>query len=267
MIYNMKKLLLFVVAATFFGCSEIAPVVPSLGDRKVLVEEFTGVRCVNCPAGASELANLQAIYGDRLVVVSIHAGDFSMPYSDSQFDFRTPQGSELEQFLGAPLGYPSAVVNRKMFSGQQSLQVGRSAWSGLIAAETKAASAANLGIQKTYNTATREFKLTIKVLLNDKTLANDVNLTAMLTEDNIMDTQETPSGKRSDYTHRHVLRSVVSGSAKGSKLDLSATTDVNLTGKLAPNWRAENCRLVIVLHRNTAATKEVLQVAEVKLVD
>ena len=109
MIYEVKKILLFsFLTLAISACTEIAPVVPTLGDRKVLVEEFTGVRCVNCPAGASELDNLRGIYGDRLVVVSIHTGDFSTPYSDSKFDFRTPEGTALEKNLGAPLGYPTA---------------------------------------------------------------------------------------------------------------------------------------------------------------
>ena len=116
MIYEIKKILLFTfLTLSISACTEIAPVVPALGDRKVLVEEFTGVRCVNCPAGASELDNLRGIYGDRLVVVSVHAGEFSPPFSDSRFDFRTPEGEALEKRLGAPLGYPTAVINRKQF--------------------------------------------------------------------------------------------------------------------------------------------------------
>ena len=89
----MKKIIYLCLLTVVLGsCTEIAPVVPALGDRKVLVEEFTGVRCVNCPAGASELENLKGIYGERLVIVSIHAGDFSPPFTDSRFDFRTAEG-------------------------------------------------------------------------------------------------------------------------------------------------------------------------------
>ena len=135
----MKKIVYLSLLAVVLGsCTEIPPVVPALGDRKVLVEEFTGVRCVNCPAGASELENLKGIYGERLVIVSIHAGDFSPPFTDSRFDFRTAEGDALEKRLGAPLGYPTAVINRKKFTGQTGLQVGRSQWAGLIAAESNA---------------------------------------------------------------------------------------------------------------------------------
>jgi hypothetical protein len=82
--------LLFVIAAFFnTGCEEIPPTVtPFMGEtpdtvvdvtsqqRQVLIEEFTGVRCVQCPAGAAEIETLLALHGDQLVAVAIHAGDF-----------------------------------------------------------------------------------------------------------------------------------------------------------------------------------------------
>src|ERR1700741_1300369 len=90
---------------------------PELGDRKVLIEEFTGVRCVNCPDGSAEIENLLSLYGGNLVAVSIHSGFFSDPYPDNLYDFRTPEGDQLLNYLGQPLGYPTAVIDRKLFNG------------------------------------------------------------------------------------------------------------------------------------------------------
>jgi hypothetical protein len=261
----MKKLVILSLWATIFGaCTEIAPVVPALGDRKVLVEEFSGVRCVNCPAGASELDNLRGIYGDRLVVVSVHTGDFSTPYSDSKFDFRTPEGDALERNLGAPLGYPTAVINRKKFTGQTGLQVGRSLWAGLIASETKEASAVSFSVEKTYNATTRQFQMTIKAVENTKDALKNVVFSAMITEDNIVDNQETPSGKRSDYKHRHVFRGFAAKEIAVNPTGISAV-NYSFNGVLKPNWVAENCSMALVLSQNNGATKDVLQVAEVKI--
>jgi Outer membrane protein Omp28 len=261
----MKKLLILSLWAVIFGgCTEIAPVVPALGDRKVLVEEFSGVRCVNCPAGASELENLRGIYGDRLVVVSVHTGDFATPYSDSKFDFRTPEGDALERNLGAPLGYPTAVINRKKFTGQTGLQVGRSLWAGLVSAETKEASAVSFSFEKTYNSTTRQFQMTIKAVENTKDALKNVIFSAMIVEDNIVDAQETPSGKRSDYKHRHVFRGFA---ASEIAINPTGTNTVNYTfnGTLKSNWIAANCSMVLILSQKNGAIKDVLQVIETKV--
>lgn len=264
--FKMKKILISsIFAYVFTACTEIAPVVPALGDRKVLVEEFTGVRCVNCPAGASELENLKGIYGERLVVVSVHAGDFAPPFSDSRFDFRTPEGDGLEKRLGAPLGYPTAVINRKQFSGQTGLQVGRSTWAGLIAAETKAASAVSFSFEKTYNPTTRQFQITVKAIENTPNALKNAAFSAMLAEDNIVDTQETPSGKKSDYKHRHVFRTFAANDVAINPSGLAQVT-YSFNGVLKPNWLAENCSAVLILSQKNGAAQEVLQVSEVKII-
>lgn len=261
----MKKIV-FLYFLTFIigSCTEIAPVVPALGDRKVLVEEFTGVRCVNCPAGASELENLKGIYGERLVIVSIHAGDFAPPFSDSRFDFRTPEGDALEKRLGAPLGYPTAVINRKKFTGQTGLQVGRSLWAGLIAEESNAASPVSFSFEKSYNATTRQVQMSIKFVENTPNALKNVVFSAMLTEDNIVDTQETPSGKQGNYKHRHIFRAFAADEVAINPSGLSeASYSFNAT--LKPNWVLENCAIVLVLSQKNGSVKDVLQVAEVKI--
>ena len=257
----MKQVIFFFSILICSACTEIAPFVPPLGDRKVLVEEFTGVRCVNCPAGAAELENLKSIYADRLVIVSIHAGDFAPPYSDSKYDFRTTEGNILETWLGTPLGYPTAVVNRKKFAAQQSLQVTKANWAGLIADESKTPSVLNFTIDKKYTKSTRNLTMSVALVPTDK-LPEDLRLSVFLTENNIIDQQETPQGKKSDYAHKHVLRKVLSGDAKGLLLNGALSWSGNFNIPTA--WIAENCQLVIIAHRGSDV-KDVLQVSEIKL--
>ncbi len=259
----MKRMIFFLSLMAFAACTEISPVVPSLGDKKVLVEEFTGVRCVNCPAGAAELENLKSIYGDRLVVVSIHAGDFAPPYSDSKYDFRTTEGTALEAWLGVPLGYPTAVVNRKKFDGQRSLQVTKANWAGLVAEESKAASLLNLAINKKYTKDSRDLTMTVTLVPTDK-LPDDMRLSVLLTENDVVDQQETPQGKKSDYSHKHVLRRVLSGDAKGVVLNGALSWTGNF--KVPNTWMAEKCQVVVIVHRG-GDIKDVLQVSEIKLMD
>ena len=60
------------------ACGDIAEedrliyVKPAAVERSVLIEDFTGQRCVNCPNAADEIAKLHEQYGDAIIAVSIH---------------------------------------------------------------------------------------------------------------------------------------------------------------------------------------------------
>ena len=113
----MKKIAFFLFISAFLvlSCEEASVVIhPDMENnpedtttenqlRQVLIEEFTGVRCVNCPAGSEAIENLLDSYGDQLVAISIHAGFFSPPMGESQYDFRTDEGNNLMSFMtGVP---------------------------------------------------------------------------------------------------------------------------------------------------------------------
>jgi len=94
-----KQFLIIAFFCFLMACQErrdIQPVVPG-GDRIVLLEEFTGKGCTNCPKGSREIENLLAIYDSNLVVVSIHAGFFANPdfFDLGQYDLRTEEGENI----------------------------------------------------------------------------------------------------------------------------------------------------------------------------
>ena len=70
-----------IVAVMMAACSHIDEdeqliyVKPAAVERCVLLEDFTGQRCVNCPMAADEIHKLQEQYGEDVVIaVSIHSG-------------------------------------------------------------------------------------------------------------------------------------------------------------------------------------------------
>jgi thiol-disulfide isomerase/thioredoxin len=124
------------------ACDEIAPpykqsggVVVVTGEQKVLIEDFTGFRCGNCPAAADIANNLYKAYKGKLIVLGIHSGPtFASPrgklYST---DFRTTVGEELfNTFLGATGGQPNGMVNR---AGDGNKIIAPDGWSAQVAAE------------------------------------------------------------------------------------------------------------------------------------
>ena len=129
-----KYTFLFVaICVSMFSCKEETVYIPPLGQntssntsnnlKNIFIEEFTGVKCVNCPDGAAVIEDLKSKYKDRLVAVSIHAGFFAKKMTESKFDFKTAQGNSLLTYLGEPAGYPAAVINRKLFGANTDLVI------------------------------------------------------------------------------------------------------------------------------------------------
>ncbi|MBI5916345.1 MAG: Omp28-related outer membrane protein [Bacteroidetes bacterium] len=281
----MKRHIFLLAAAIFLlhACEEIPPVVTgSMGQggggtpvddqkRQVLIEEFTGVRCVNCPAGSALIEDLLAQNGERLVAVSIHAGEFSPPYSTSQYDFRTAAGDQILSYVGEPFGYPTAVVNRRKFDGQFDLQLGQGDWAGYIAEEKTLLPKVRIDIAPDFDNGTRE--LTAKVtLFVDETIGDpDVRLSIMITESGIQDAQLTPASSTPDpnYIHKHVLRGMMTnydGAPISEALNAGAEIEQTYTLTLPDEWKEENCKIVAFISL-AGASKDVLQAHEVDVVE
>lgn len=264
-------LFLFFVSVLFFSCEENMPVIPDApditSDKKVLVEEFTGVQCVNCPIGSTELENLLAIYGDNLIVVSIHAGDFAPPYPQNQYDFRTPEAENIINYLGNPPAYPSAVINRKDYDGGfYILQYPLARWAGFIDQELETDAKLGVTITKEYTTETRELKVQVTGLATE-TLTGDLRLTIMITENNIVDAQETPgAGIVLDYNHKHVFRTTMTnfdGDSFATGLNAGDNYNESYSMILPDEWKASDCEVIAFVSLVTGdENKEVLQAAQ-----
>lgn len=278
---KLKILPILVLFGLITACQETKPVIPCLSCdttvspppsstvKKVLLEEFTGVRCVNCPQAQSEIKNLQSegIYGENLIAISYHAGFFSSPYNESQFDFRTTAGNEVLNFLETPLGFPSGVINRRVFEGERGLQITQFVtWGGFVAQALEEEATIALAIENNFmpNTRQLEVAITITPLLSN---LPESNLTVLIIEDGITDVQLTPEGIIDDYSQSHVFRTMLTNTLGNpiSNLNEENTITQNFSFSLPENWVAENCSVIAFVHE-TGAGREVLQVEEAPLV-
>ena len=259
--YRLLLLLPFLLLA----CEEVPPVVtPAMpGDvvdetpvedqlRQVLIEEFTGVRCVNCPAGSAALEDLLAIHGERLVAVSIHAGFFADPSSEIPLDLQTPAGDAILNLLGEPLGYPTAVINRTAYINGD-LQTSAGDWAGIIADELSNPPEVKIGLQTDYDEATRALTIDADYRIAADFSGQALQYTVLLTESNIIGPQDTPDGGVvDDYTHKHVLRDVLTNSA-GELLGTDFTdgdrVEKSITYTLPADWNADNIEVITFVHR------------------
>lgn len=248
-----------IVALT--ACEEVPPVITPQGaqgqcapvdeallrnqKRGVFVEEFSGARCVNCPAGAEALKSIQQQYGaDRVHIVSIHTGFFARPYAESKYDLRTKPGDLLLTFLGTPIGYPSAVINRTLFSGENDLQLTQGLWPGFVAQELDKPVPAGMHLSLSVDSISRVMSIKLSVLPNDALYQlTDPRIGIALTEDNIQDYQLTPIAKDSAYIHRHVLRDMltpIDGQRISSYTALRSAFCLSWQYTVPTNWKMED---------------------------
>lgn len=269
----MKKILaLFAFFAILtFGCNEIvAPIDLQITytGRRVLVEEFTGVKCVNCPEGSKKLEELVAQHGEYVIPISIHAGFFSNPYDSSLYDFRTPQGTNLvANLLGPVNGYPGATINRTFYPNETELSISLSKWAGYIIQDILQAPKVEVDIAPTYDTTSRQLSVTVDLDFAE-TVTEPLGISVVITENNIVDYQLDKDGLKANYNHKHVLRTMLTNYAGDAiaigQTKAGSTPSFTYTFTLPANWNADNCEIIaFVSHKG--AKLDVLQANKVHL--
>ncbi len=269
--------LCFLFIITISACEEIPPIITPIepveatpATRQILIEEFTGVRCVNCPAGTEAIEDLIDLYGDRLVVVSIHSGSFANPYPESTIDFRMPESEAILNFIGVPFGYPTAAINRKIFPGEQNLQLeGRNKWAGFVAQELATTAKLRMEITPDYNENTRALSVEISTTIEESITAEDLRLTVVIIEDDVTDTQLTPAGIQHDYVHKHVLRQVLTsptGNLLGEDPAVGNSFKRTFSTVIPLDFKEEDVKVVAFISLS-GDEKEVLQAAQQSILD
>jgi hypothetical protein len=194
-----------------------------------------------------------------------------MPHNpESNEDFRTTDGTNLLNYLGAPQGYPAAVINRVQYNGQANRSVSMNNWSSYIDDELQKPLLVNLNMSKNYNSTTRKLEGSVELFFLNS-ISGNVNMTFLITEDDIEDVQSSLTGDIPNYKHKHVLRDVISSSYAGDLigLDIAAnfTTTIDFTYILPAKFNAEKCNIIAFVNRDEGAVLDILQAAKAKVID
>lgn len=211
--------------------------------RVVLIEDFTGQRCVNCPNANNVIASLQESFGeDTVIAVAIHAGPLAF-YTNTKFlGLRTQTGDEYFDFWG--LEYqPVGLINR-------SVPIEHTAWSAKVREELQKASPITISLEgqmsEDKNTAIVETSVTG---IEGVTIGN---LQLWLTEDDVTAFQFMPDGtKNDDYHHRHVFRTAINGTW-GEKINVGEGQIVSVTHSvpLEKEWDTNKLSIVAFVYTN-----------------
>jgi len=241
--------------------------------RNFLLEEFTGHECPNCPQGAIVAQQLKALYGNRLILLSIHAGELADP-GTGQFalNLECPTGNELFTFFQVS-AYPTGMVSRSGWSSTQNLAVlDKDSWGARIESLKNLTPLISVEISNAYDTTTRTVNSTIECDAL-QAMSGTYKIAAYLSEDSIVTAQLTendpnyPSNIIPDYVDRHVLR----GALNSTWGDTLATGNnpkntqflKNYSMVLNSAWNAKHCYVIAFVY--DASNYEIVQVEEKKV--
>jgi hypothetical protein len=238
--------------------------------KKVLLEEFTGHMCPNCPKAGETARKLHDFYGNRLIIISYHTGFYARTSTAFPVDYRTNEGDALNSFFKVQF-YPSGMVNRSL-SGQTQL-MGPVDWSESIASQFRKKPGLTLEITPSFNRATGNFRTDIKLKLLS-TSSSALRLCLFLTEDSLVSAQSIsgdpryPSGFIQDYLHMHVFRTSLTGTWGEPVFEsgMGALTEktVSCSGVLDSRYIPGNCHWVAFVISD--ADKTVQQAESVRLI-
>lgn len=252
---SLSATILFALAS----CSEVDPdkrtkyVPPANVARSVLVEDFTGQRCLNCPNASEKIDKLQQQYGDSVVVaVSIHSGPLGFAGNSKLIGLSTDTGNDYYNHWNVSY-QPAGMVDRHGVENYTS-------WAGSVHDELQKAASINLTIANNYNADTRTLTVsTTAYPLTASTITGKLQL--WLIEDSITAYQKMPDGSDNlKYLHRHVFRKAIND-AWGTDMQVPADNLASATFSTAvpKEWDEKHLSVVAFLYDDNGVLQVTIQ--------
>ena len=224
--------------------------------KKILVEDFTGQRCLNCPQAAQILSDIIDDYCDHIIPMAVHTTAFADSTEEFPHNYKTEVGEVLKNDYNI-ISLPIGLINRMEFNGN-TLQ-SRDNWRAAVNALYNAAPEFNIIIETNYNETTNKITTLVKTeVLTD--FNYDINLGLYLTEDSIISPQQNGSEIIEDYVHRHMLRkgitstygeTIASSGKFGDIIEKTFVFDAN------PAWLINHCEIIAFISKKSS--NEIIQ--------
>lgn len=185
-------------------------------NRKVILEEYTGINCGYCPDGHRMADSLHKLFPNKFWQINIHAGGYAAAYT-------TDEGKILNNSFRVS-GYPTGTLSRELIqtgTNQYAYAISRPGW-GPVAEQLFVQKAyANIAAKTTIKKSSRELTCKVQVYFTDSPTVekgkNFINIA--LLQDNIYGAQANgqkyyPEMYNKDlgkYKHNHMLRAFITG--------------------------------------------------------
>lgn len=255
-------------------------------ERNLIIEDFTGHRCQNCPYFTSQVHNYTEQHQGRAFDVAIHSDNYGAQHLPTSLQallppyfteiFYNDEGLSIGSFFGS---FPGT-----QFTNNPKISISRIKIQGDMATtpatlNTVGTTAINeplkINIQAASNYfSTRGLFLHTEIEKLDETLNNELATVVYLLEDSIIAPQSLPAsqlypeGRDDEYVHRNVLRGCIDHKPFGQKLDaahLNANGKYyfNYSYKLPSDYNPDNMHLLIYVYDKI--THEIYQVIKHEL--
>ena len=228
--------------------------------RRVLIEDYTGQKCANCPDATENIHQLQQIYGSLLVPVAIQS-DY-MGISDKDGGLANELGNTYFNSLDfTPKVKPAVQVSR--YYGE----VLTSNTDVTFFVENVVPIPTPLDVRvkaRLHAGDASKADIDVKVICTDGQANLSGKLQVWITEDSIVAPQDYLNGQHiKDYVHNHVLRATANGTwgEEVSVSGLADTREFHYTADLSSAWKPEHLAIVAFVYNSD----EVLQVAKAKV--
>ena len=206
-------------------------VIPPFGEypsdtRNVLIEDFTGHRCGNCPLAATIAHGLKEEYPGRVFVVAIHSAlppytfqKVSVPgdgeYPKYSHNFRTIDGDRYPLDIDGFIGNPVGMINRITDQASQIWQFHPN-WSSKVneILDSNDPLLMNVQVNTNYYTETRGLFVHVQSETLVQSLQGQYHMVIYLTANDIVDWQKDYTADPQDiefYHHRDVLLYNING--------------------------------------------------------
>lgn len=272
----MKKFLYYILLLLTLSCDNIEEgnrlieIETVNAQKRVLLEEFTGWRCVNCPEAAEVASILKKEYGENLILVSLHPiNDINTdPANGIGPDFQTEEAGIYKDYF-KPDGFPMGMIDRTNFNGK-TLYL-KDYWAAYVQEKLMQKATVDLNLEILENqqdNSTIIVKTYIKAL---EKLEFNPYLQLWLIENRIIAPQFTKgaSGVNLEYEHNHVLRGAINGVwgevVPELNIENEFTTEITNNYTINPNFNINNCTIVGFLYN--PGTKEIIQSQEIAVIN
>ncbi|MDD6019536.1 MAG: Omp28 family outer membrane lipoprotein [bacterium] len=258
---NRKNIMALAAIALCASCSNIgdderfidAGKVEPDANRCILIEDFTGQNCVNCPDAMVKLDELHEAFGDAIVAVGIYGGPFGKTVAGKYYPLTTETGdyyATQRNIQEQPCGY----FNRKTMSTNASL------WASI---------ATELLLEKSYVTISalatcRNEQITVDVNVSSMSDYSKTRLQVWLIEDNVVSRQKLADNSTNlEFVHNHVFRASVND-RDGEAIDVTMGQETNKTYTITPDaeWKLGDLSVVAFVFND----QEVLQTVKVPVI-
>ena len=234
--------------------------------KAVLIEDFTGHRCKNCPKASKAINELDSLFDSQVIPLAIHAGPSNFTGVNNEYptDFTTEYGDDLATHFGIS-AMPMGLVQRIDYPNSH--QKTYTAWSGITNLELAKSPEALFTLSTEYDAPNRigVLNYSVEMISNQ---SNPLWVAVYIKETGIISPQLMPNNSRNEtYVHKNVFRSAPLGPFGISISENGGTSGQTFTGSVTANldplWDANECEWVILIYDRS--NYKVIQPASISL--